>query len=166
LSHEDKAFMGTFIGVLVGLVVLAVIFYAVAHIVTSDMVNEDHDGRVEARSLENIKPVAEVNVGSVPESAAPAAAGESGAGAPAAAARSGEEVYNSACMACHASGVAGAPKVGDTAAWQARAEKGMDTLLHNAVNGLNAMPPKGTCANCSDDELKAAIEYMLSQSGV
>jgi cytochrome c5 len=152
--------MSTFIGVLAGLVVIAVLFYAVANIVTSDLVNEDHDGRMQAKIEENIRPVGQVNVGSVPASA-PAAAG-----AAAAAPRSGDEVYNSACAACHASGVAGAPKFGDQGAWGARASKGVDALLSSVINGLNAMPPKGTCATCSDAELKAAIEHMLSQSGL
>lgn len=160
MSHEDKAFMSTFIGVLVGLVVIAVLFYAVANIVTSDLVNEDHDGRMQAKIEENIRPVGKVNVGSVPASAAAAA------GAAAAAPRAGDQVYNSACAACHTSGVAGAPKLGDQGAWSARAAKGVDGLLSSAINGLNAMPPKGTCATCSDEELKAAIEYMLSQSGL
>jgi cytochrome c5 len=159
VSHEDKAFMSTFIGVLVGLVVIAVLFYVVANVVTSDLVNEDHDGRMQAKIEENIRPVGQVNVGSVPASAA---AGSSAAAAP----RSGDAVYNSACVACHSSGVAGAPKVGDQAAWSARAAKGVDGLLSSAISGLNAMPPKGTCAACSDEELKAAIEYMLSQSGL
>jgi cytochrome c5 len=159
VSHDDKAFMSTFIGVLVGLVVIAVLFYVAASIVTSDIAHEDHDGRVQAKIEENIKPVGKVNVGTAPASA-PAA------GAAVAAARSGEEVYNSACLACHSVGVAGAPKLGDSGAWSARAGKGIDTLLSSVVNGLNAMPPKGTCTTCSDDELKAAIEYMLSQSGV
>ena len=160
MSHEDKAVMSTFIGVLAGLVVIAVLFYAVANIVTSDLVNEDHDGRMQAKIEENIRPVGQVNVGSVPASA-PAAAG-----AAAAAPRSGDEVYNSACAACHASGVAGAPKLGDQGAWGVRASKGVDALLSSVVNGLNAMPPKGGCATCSDAELKGAIEHMLSQSGL
>jgi cytochrome c5 len=160
VSHDDKAFMSIFIGVLAGLVVIAVLFYVAANLVTSEIVDEDRDGRIQARIEENIRPVGQVNVGTAPEPA-PATT------APAAAAtRSGEEVYSSACIACHASGVAGAPKVGDTGAWQARAEKGVDALLSNAENGLNAMPPKGTCGDCSQEELKAAINYMLSQSGV
>ena len=57
-------------------------------------------------------------------------------------------------------GVLGAPKKGDTAAWDERLAKGMDATLKNALNGLNAMPPKGNCANCSDDEILAAIKYM------
>jgi cytochrome c5 len=152
--------MSTFIGVLAGLVVIAVLFYAVANLVTSELVDEDHDGRMQAKIEENIRPVGQVNVGSVPASA-PAAAG-----AAAAAPRSGDEVYNSACAACHASGVAGAPKLGDQGAWGARASKGVDGLLASVINGLNAMPPKGSCATCSDAELKGAIEHMLSQSGL
>ena len=81
-----------------------------------------------------------------------------------AAARSGEEVYNTTCMACHATGAAGAPKLGDTAAWAPRIAKGIDGLMTSALNGLNAMPPRGTCGNCSDDELKAAIEHMVANS--
>lgn len=159
MSHEDKAIMSTFIGVLAGLVVIAVLFYAVAAIVTSDIVDEDHDGRVQAKIEENIRPVGQVNVGAVP--AAPASAAAGAAAAP----RPGDEVYNSACLACHASGVAGAPKVGDQAAWSARASKGVDGLLSTAISGIKGMPARGACANCSDEELQAAIEYMLSQSG-
>ena len=80
MSHEDKAVMSTFIGVLAGLVVIAVLFYAVANIVTSDLVNEDHDGRMQAKIEENIRPVGQVNVGSVPASA-PAATSATASGA-------------------------------------------------------------------------------------
>ncbi len=75
--------------------------------------------------------------------------------------RSGEEIYNTKCSVCHASGVAGAPKFGDAAAWAPRAEKGMDALLATAITGIRAMPPKGTCMDCSDNELKVSIQYML-----
>ena len=150
--------MGNFIGVLVALVVIALVFYFVANFVTSDMGQEEANERMQAKIQENIKPVGQVNVGS----AAPAAAG----GATAAAGpRSGDQVYNASCLACHSVGVAGAPKVGDNAAWVDRAAKGIDGLLATAISGVNAMPPKGTCADCSDEELKAAIEYMLSESG-
>ena len=70
------------------------------------------------------------------------------------------ELYNRACMACHASGAAGAPKTGDTAAWAPRLEKGMDVLIASAKNGLNAMPPRAMCMDCTDDEYKALIEFM------
>ncbi len=78
--------------------------------------------------------------------------------------RTGEEVYKTKCAVCHVAGVAGAPKFGDAAAWAPRAEKGADALLATAKSGINAMPPKGTCMDCSDAELAAAIDYMLSNS--
>lgn len=74
--------------------------------------------------------------------------------------RSGEAVYAAACTTCHAVGVAGAPKKGDVAAWDKRLAKGFDATLANAINGLNAMPAKGLCMDCSDDELTAAIKFM------
>jgi len=153
--------MSTFIGVLGALVVIAVIFYFVADTLTSDMgESEEANERMQAKVQENIRPVGEVNIGSVPADSGTATA------AAAAGPRSGEQVYNASCMACHAVGVANAPKLGDKAAWEPRAAKGVDGLLATAISGLNAMPPKGTCAACSDDELKGAIEYMLSQSGL
>jgi cytochrome c5 len=90
--------------------------------------------------------------------------GMTAAAAPAAAggARSADDVIAAHCSACHGSGVLGAPKTGDTAAWKARADAkgGVDGLLKSAIAGINAMPPKGTCATCTDDELKGAIEKM------
>ncbi|MBZ2188762.1 c-type cytochrome [Alcanivorax sp. JB21] len=71
-----------------------------------------------------------------------------------------EERYNSSCVFCHASGAAGAPKTGDEAAWAPRLEKGMETLVKHTREGLNAMPPRGMCGDCSDDEYRALIEYM------
>ena len=70
--------------------------------------------------------------------------------------------YGKSCAICHASGTAGAPKTGDAAAWAPRMEKGMDALLNSANNGLNAMPPKGMCFTCSNDDFKALIEYMAT----
>lgn len=76
----------------------------------------------------------------------------------------GQAVYKKACVVCHAAGVAGAPKFGDKAAWSPRAAKGIDTLLKNSITGINAMPARGTCADCTDVQLKEAIEYMLKSS--
>ncbi|NVK22306.1 MAG: cytochrome c5 family protein [Kangiellaceae bacterium] len=78
--------------------------------------------------------------------------------------RAAGDIYNTYCMACHATGVAGAPKVGDAAAWTARTANGIDAVYSNAINGINAMPPKGTCADCSDDEIKAVVDHMLENS--
>lgn len=79
------------------------------------------------------------------------------------AARSGEEVYTSKCLACHATGAAGAPKFGSSD-WADRRSKGIEALLETAINGIGAMPPKGLCNDCSDDELKLAIEHMLDSA--
>jgi len=75
---------------------------------------------------------------------------------------SGEQVYNQFCFACHTAGVGGAPKVHATDEWAPRLAKGDDAIWQSTTSGLNAMPPKGTCMACSDDELKAAIEFMSS----
>ncbi|VVE70707.1 cytochrome C [Pandoraea captiosa] len=74
----------------------------------------------------------------------------------------GKKLYDTVCMACHASGVMNAPKFGDKAAWAPRIATGIDTLHNAAIKGLNAMPPKGGAANASDDDVKAAVDYMVS----
>jgi cytochrome c5 len=80
--------------------------------------------------------------------------------------RSGEDVYNASCMACHGTGAAGAPRTDDGAEWSKRlAEKGLDTIHKHAIEGFNAMPPKGLCMTCSDDEVIAAVDYMLAAAG-
>ena len=76
----------------------------------------------------------------------------------------GQQTYQASCQACHATGAAGAPKLGDKAAWAPRIALGIDALLASSIKGKNAMPPKGACMACTDEELKAAIEYMVSQS--
>jgi len=77
--------------------------------------------------------------------------------------RSGEDVYNAACMACHSTGAGGAPKVGDVAAWAERIAKGNDALYSSGVNGVagTGMMAKGGCMNCSDEEVHAAVDYMV-----
>ncbi|MBU2479301.1 MAG: c-type cytochrome, partial [Gammaproteobacteria bacterium] len=95
-----------------------------------------------------------VTVAAAPAAAAPAAAS----------ADAGKQIYDASCMACHSTGAAGAPKVGDKAAWAPRIAQGVDTLVNHAINGIRAMPPKGTCMSCSDDDLKAAVSYMVNES--
>ncbi|MCC7516828.1 MAG: cytochrome c5 family protein [Pseudomonadales bacterium] len=82
------------------------------------------------------------------------------------AARSGEQVYNASCHTCHATGAANAPKLGDAAAWNPRlAARNKEGLYKSAENGFNGMPPKGLCMDCSADELKGAVDYMLKKIG-
>ena len=83
-----------------------------------------------------------------------------------AAARSGEDVYNAACMACHTTGAAGAPMLGDADAWAARMEKGIEALYASGVNGVagTGMIARGGCMDCSDEEIHAAVDYMVNSS--
>jgi cytochrome c5 len=74
-----------------------------------------------------------------------------------------EATYMANCNACHAAGVANAPKLGDKAAWDARMEKGMDAVMVNVMNGINAMPAKGLCMTCSADDLQAIVNYMVAK---
>jgi cytochrome c5 len=100
-----------------------------------------------------------------PAPKAPAQKPQAAAAAPAkAGAADGKKVYDSTCMTCHATGVANAPKLGDKAAWAPRIKQGMDTLLQSALKGKGAMPPKGGNASLSDADVRAAIEFMVSQA--
>jgi len=79
----------------------------------------------------------------------------------------GEAVYKKTCKMCHARGMAGAPKLGDAAEWKKRTAQGMDTLYTHAIKGFKGkgmMPPKGGNPKLSDDEVKAAVDYMLEHS--
>ena len=78
------------------------------------------------------------------------------------AAMSGDQVYDQFCKLCHATGISDAPMLGDVAGWTPRIEKGEAVLRDSIINGLGVMPPKGACMNCSDDELVAALEHMLT----
>lgn len=80
--------------------------------------------------------------------------------------RSGEDVYNSACMACHSTGAGGAPKMGDAAAWADRIAKGNEVLYSSGVNGVpgTGMIAKGGCMNCSDEEIHGAVDYIVAGS--
>ena len=84
--------------------------------------------------------------------------------APGAAMADAAETYKKACMACHATGVAESPKLGDKAAWGPRIAQGMDVLYTSVLKGKGAMPPKGGQMQLSDDDVKAAVDYMVAQS--
>lgn len=79
------------------------------------------------------------------------------------AANAGEKRYKATCAVCHDAGIGGAPKFRNKAEWSSRMAAGMDEMLKIAIKGKGAMPPRGTCMQCSDEELKMAIEYMLPQ---
>ena len=79
--------------------------------------------------------------------------------------QSGQAVYNATCVACHGSGAAGAPKVGDAAGWGARIAQGYDTLVQHAVQGIRAMPAKGGNPDLDNIEVARAVAYMANQAG-
>ena len=78
--------------------------------------------------------------------------------------RSGEKIYQSACVSCHAMGVAGAPMLGDPV-WEERLVAGVEALYRTSIDGKGGMPPRGACPNCSDEELRRAVDYILAQIG-
>lgn len=158
----DRAFVKHFAGVIGVLVVLAVLLFAVAQVVGKKPVVED------AKAVaERIKPVGEVSIAGVApakqanvvlETVVPAAnAGTTAAG-------DGKTLYSQVCQACHAAGVAGAPKFGDKKAWAPRIAQGIDVLHSHAIKGFQGktgvMPPKGGSA-APDAEIKAAVDYMV-----
>ena len=76
-------------------------------------------------------------------------------------ARSAESIYTSGCAACHDGGIAGAPMMGNKGQWEARQAKGYEMLVNNAYNGINGMPAKGLCGDCTKEEIGIAVQYML-----
>lgn len=79
-----------------------------------------------------------------------------------AAAADGKGTYDKVCSVCHAAGVAGAPKYGDKGAWAPRASQGKDALVQSVIKGKGAMPAKGGNAQLADDDVKAAVDYLLA----
>ena len=76
-------------------------------------------------------------------------------------ARTGADIYKQFCTVCHAAGVAGAPKTGDKAQWAPLVDRGLADITASAIKGKGAMPPKGTCMDCSDEEIEMTVAYML-----
>lgn len=166
-EHHDKKFFDTFMLVLGILIGIAVLLYVLARIISSQT-QEKHvlaDPAYQATVAERIAPVAKVAIAGKDNTAlapapAPTAAPAEELG--------GEQVFNMACMACHGAGVAGAPKMGDKAAWGARIAQGPETLHKHAIEGYQGsagfMPPKGGRADLSDKSIMNAVDYMVAQS--
>lgn len=161
----------------VPIIVIALIAKLATMSVEPDTTNS---GMSEEAIAKRLKPVGEVVLMSKEEreaklaaakAAAPAAPKpEAMAKAPAPAqsaaadAGKGKSVYDSACAACHAAGVAGAPKVGDKAGWAPRIQSGTETLYTSALKGKGAMPPKGGNLSLSDADVKAAVDFLVGQA--
>jgi cytochrome c5 len=146
LSKADDVFLREFGVILLALTAFTVIVFFTARAIGGSSFAETQNSPQAV--LDRIRPFGQVRVGKSEETlaaAAPAAPATAPAAEPAAAAagQGGEAVYTKACIACHSTGVAGAPKVGDKAAWEARLAQGMDALVSTALKGKGAMPPKG-----------------------
>ncbi len=166
-AEQDAVFVRNFGIVLLFLAVVGVAIYFLAGSVYSGFRETTrNDADVAAR----VAPVGKLNTSgevATVASNAPGAA-DAAAAAPAAvavASSPGEATYNTNCAACHAQGIAGAPKTGDAAAWEARIAQGKDTLYKHAIEGYQGqagvMPAKGGAANLSDDEVKGAVDFMV-----
>lgn len=166
-AEHDKKFFDTFMLVLGILIGIAILLYVLARIIAAGT-QEQHvitDPVNQAVVAERIAPVAKVAVAGQDNSAlAPV---QQAAAAPAAE-LGGEEVFNMACLACHGAGVAGAPKMGDKAAWAARIAKGGETLHKHAIEGFQGtagfMPPKGGRMDLADKSIINAVDFMVAGS--
>jgi cytochrome c5 len=166
-AAHDKKFFDTFMLVLGILIGIAVLLYVLARVIASNT-QDKHvlaDPATQAAVAERIAPVAKVAIAGKDNSAlAPV---QAAAAAPAED-LGGEAVFNMACMACHGAGVAGAPKMGDKAAWGPRLAKGDATLHKHAIEGFQGtagfMPPKGGRVDLSDQSIINAVEFMVAGS--
>ncbi len=174
---QDRQFFDTFMLILGILVAVTVAIYILAQGMSAktQLAFIQEDPRVQARVEERIAPMVRVAVTGQDNTHLPApgpapTAEATAAAAPAAAAAdlTADEVYASACAACHAGGVAGAPVLGDQAAWAERIAQGMDTLATHAIEGFQGqagyMPAKGGRSDLSDEQVRAAVQYMVEQS--
>lgn len=163
-QHEQSSFIKTpkqlIVVLLLALIVPVLLAVMLAQLATGGRKGTDSS---EEAVAQRIQPVAKVELAAPAPQAAPAAS--AAAPAPtAAAADKGKQVFEAACAACHATGVAGAPKLGDKTAWGPRLGAGVDGLTASAMKGKGAMPPKGGNASLPDADLKAAVAYMVSQA--
>lgn len=157
-KDHDKVFFANFGAVMAGL--FGIFFVC---IVAASILASEDEPKPEAIALihERVTPVGTVITD-------PAALVKVSAAAVAREPYTGEQVNAQLCAGCHAAGVLGAPKTGDKATWNTRlsTEGGLDGLVDYAIKGKGAMPPKGGDASLSDDEVRAAVEFMLKQSGI
>ena len=134
-------------------IVILFIGFKVFNISSNDSASNDF--QVDTATIERIKQIGEVRIDSNINVASTDISNQSE--------RTGEQVY-SMCQSCHDSGIMDAPKFGSLEDWAPRIERGIDNLLMVAIAGKGGMPPKGTCMDCSDNELKSAIQYMIDNA--
>ena len=176
MAKPDRHFINVFSAVIGVLVAIALVLIGISRLVDSGPkgARDTEDPLMQASAHERIKPFGQVAVAgednsalAIQATAVPVVAGAQGAGA-AAAPTDGKSAFDSACSACHGTGIAGAPRVGDKAALAPRLAKGTATLEKHAIEGFQGetglMPAKGGRTDLSDDIVREAVEYMASQS--
>lgn len=165
MSH-DRQFFDTFMLIIGALFAVTIALFFLARQIHADTKGQHHleDPAVLAKTSERIAPVGRVVLDGDTDVATAAVVEETVV----AQVRSGPEVYNMACMACHTTGAGGAPKIGDADAWADRIAQGHATLVKHAVEGYQGeagyMPPKGGRADLTEDEISAAIDYIVGES--
>lgn len=152
--QADKSVVTTSVALVSALALLATVLFLVAALIgIISRVPADDGSRQEIAAIERIKPVARVAI-AVPK-------------LPGAEIKlTGQEVYNKVCVACHAAGVLGAPKVGAKELWEPRLAQGLSTLVNNAVTGIRAMPAKGGDPSLTEANIHDSIVYMLGETGL
>jgi cytochrome c5 len=176
MAKTDRHFINVFSAVIGSLMAFALVLIGISRLVDSGPkgARDTEDPLMRASAHERIKPFGQVAVAgednaalAIKETAVPVAGGAPGAGA-AAVPTDGKGVFDAACSACHGTGIAGAPRIGDKAAWAARLAKGMPTLEKHAIEGFQGqsgmMPAKGGRADLPDDAVRAAVEYLTAQA--
>ena len=163
---QDRQFFDTFMLIIGALFAVTIALFFLARQIHAATKGQHYleDPAVLAKTSERIAPVGRVVLDGEQDVAPPPVAQEEVV----AQVRSGPEVYNLACMACHTTGAGGAPKIGDAAAWAERISQGNATLVEHAIKGYQGdagyMPPKGGRADLTDDEVSAAVAYMVAES--
>ena len=132
---------------------LAMIFIGYKSLTSFSDDSSHSEMMVDKSVLERIKPIGEVRI----DSSTMVASADSTETAE----RSGEEIYNGKCAGCHTSGIMGAPKYASLADWTSRIDLGLDKLTDSAIAGKGGMPARGTCMDCSDNDIKVTVQYML-----
>ena len=161
-NKQDRAFVRQFSGVVAAFVVLTIVLIFVARGMQPEAEEDEVSGRA-VLAEQRIVPVSAVRSGDAgaAELAEAAAAALTALPEPEEMVVDGPSVYNGLCAACHESGAANAPIRGSDLMAQRLDERGMDGLVQNAINGINAMPARGGNPALTDEQIRAAVEYMV-----